>query len=398
MRLWLILKLLMVLLVAASLGYLLQQDSGVMLLAWNGYSITSTLWLGFGMLLLLALVLFLLSKVLQTKTGWQRWQQQRQYRQQLHANQQLQQGINLLLNDQFRQANKVLQRYQANSPVPWLNSLLTSHCLKQLQQEQQAMTILEQAGLQYPELRTLFTWQQIELLREEQPEKALAMAQNLLQQEPDNSLLLKQNLQLNLQLRDHRAAIGLLPRLLSSQDQTKEQLLLRLSKALIQGKLSLPLLQEKEQQALIQLSEKISVAKTPVILKAGLALALISQEQQQAAASLLQRSLKQEYNSQLVGIYGRLSIDGKKQQSLLNKWLEEHETDPELQLALARFHMRHEQWTDARQCLERAHGLGAEQALLELIRWAQLQQDQELLASLTAQHLEQLLSDLPPLK
>lgn len=397
MRLWSVLKLAILLLLAATFGFLIQQDSGLIVVAWNGVSLTTNLWLGLLLLLLGLGLLSLMARLLRSKRHWQHWQDKRQRLKQQQAQQWLQEGIVLLLNDRFAAALKKLQRSRAASTQGWLPLLLEAHCLKQLKQPEQAFARLQQGVDTGDGLALLFAWQQVELLRQDQPERALAMSQQLRQQQPDSPLLQKQSLQLNLQLRDHRAAIALLPSLLAQQGPVKEQLLHKVSQALIDGRLQLPELNDQEQQSLADLALQIPKDDAPLTIIHGLALALIGQGQQQPAAALLARTLKKRFTSPLVALYGGLPLAGNEQQRLLQKLLSAHESDGELQLAMARVLMRQSAWQDAREFLDRALALGASQAKLELLRWAQAQQDQALANELSQELVQAQLARLPSL-
>jgi HemY protein len=83
---------------------------------------------------------------------------------------------------------------------------------------------------------------------------------------------------------------------------------------------------------------------------------LIDQGEQAEAEKVIQRALKQQWDSRLVRLYGYVESDNPaKQLSRAEGWLSGHPNDPELLLCLGRLCARKELWGKARDYFERCY-------------------------------------------
>lgn len=402
MRLTLLVKVILLLSLAAGLGFLMRQDSGLMVLSWSGYSLSTSLWLGLLMAMLLYGLIRLLLNLMASQQWFSRLGRRFNRRQQRQAEAQTEQGILELLNDQHPVALKRLLKSATHSPLPWLNWLLAAYCARHIPEHEHALALLERAQNQYPRLEVLFALQQIEILKEDaQAERALAVAKKLHAAHPNNGLLLKQLLSLHLALGDHNAALAMIPQLLASQGRSKELLLRKLFSILVAGEFALPAnsLHPHQVTALRGLWSKFSKEqKQDPVMVEGLAIALGSQGLTDESLQVLREGLKLHWHSPLVRRYGLLPGNPDKQHKQLTQWHELHASDVQLQLALARVLMRQQLWGQCLQHLERAQSLAQLVEIdAEMYRLAERMQDPRLLQQQRQRLLEQQLANLPAL-
>jgi len=80
---------------------------------------------------------------------------------------------------------------------------------------------------------------------------------------------------------------------------------------------------------------------------------LVRLGEHEQAGQLLATLIREGWNQRLVYLYGDMqSVDAPAQQTLAERWLEQHPQDPVLLLSLAKISLRNQLWGKARSYLE----------------------------------------------
>ncbi len=97
------------------------------------------------------------------------------------------------------------------------------------------------------------------------------------------------------------------------------------------------------------------------------------------AAALIEKTLKKDWRSELVRLYGKIATsDPARQYQKAESWLPKHEDDADLMLALGRLALRSELWGQARSYLEMCISMnGPREAYCELARLLEHQGENE---------------------
>jgi HemY protein len=100
-----------------------------------------------------------------------------------------------------------------------------------------------------------------------------------------------------------------------------------------------------------------SLKKEPELLRGYLTF-LIEAKAHDEAGKFILKSLKQEWNSSLVRLYGLVETGNKSRQlARAESWLTDHARDAQLQLCLGRLSARNELWGKARDYFENSYRL-----------------------------------------
>lgn len=376
---------------------LIQSEPGYLLVAYGGYTIESSLWIG--LLLIAALVILLytalrmIHRLLASPGSLAFWVTSRRRRQ---AARLTNRGLMNFIEGNWKQSRRQLQRGARHSDAPSFNHLMAARASLQLEDRSQMRNDLEAA-----------------LMADSQAAPAVDLVQAELQ----------------LQASQYGRALASLDRAESSGSRTPQSLRLR-SKAMLglsdwEGLRTLmPELQKHAvlpAQELARLRRETGVRllevaagdlgdntltallrawkQTPADLQGDDAILhryvelLAGTEATEEAIGLIVRSLKKRWDPTLVGQFGRLSgEDPQRQLATAEGWLVDREEDPQLLLCLGRLAARQRLWGQARDYFERsiAADPGAE-ACAELGRLLAasgdyLQASKYFCAGLTLQH------------
>ena len=352
---------LLAIIVAATVGVMMTEHTGYVLLAWKGYRFESSLWVFLAIILVLGLVLYgvrLLLTMLLISAGvvnpWSSLNRRRRAR--IAA----EKGMLELAEGHWDSAERHLKHAAKDNPKPLVYLLGAAQAAERLGQSEQAELYLEQALERQPkaELAIALTHAELQWYRDDRfgaQQTLQAMHDNY----PNNKEVLER-LQHVLELQqDWPAVLALIPALRKAKTMTSAQLDDLERRAWI-GRIEQsselekdPLLAyEKLEAAWKHLSS--SLRHDPAIL-AAYSFELHRLGKNSEAEQLLRGALKQRLNNQLIELYGRIpGSDPAKQLKLAESWLSKEPDNPILLRCLARLSMQNELWGKARDYFERS--------------------------------------------
>jgi HemY protein len=269
----------------------------------------------------------------------------------------LTQGLVELSEGNWKVAEKSLMRHVQRSDTPLLNYLAAAKAAQQQGAHERRDRYLKLAHQSTPSADVAVGLTQAELqLSHEQLEQALATLQHLQSIAPHHAYVLKLLKDLYLRLEDWSQLQRLLPELGKRKVIDGEDL--RALETLVYRKIleRAELDPDPERLVLIWGGIPKKVRKEGELI-ADYARRLMDRERGELAEPLLRESLQQQWDEQLVELYGRVEgEDNAKQLSAAETWLKKRPENPALLLALGRLSLRGQLWGKARSYLEASIG------------------------------------------
>jgi HemY protein len=331
---------------------LVQQENGYFLLSYGPWTIEGSL-----LLLLLAgiiafTLLYLLIRILARMWGFPEslgaWWQQRGKR---RAHREMTTGLVELAEGNWRAAEKSLLRHVEKSTTPLLNYLAAARAAQQQKERDKRDRYLQLAHESMPKAGVAVGLTRAELqLEHDQTEQALATLRHLQGIAPHHPSVLKLLHGLYLQIEDWTELQRLLPELQKREVLSSTEW--RQLRLLVYRKLLERADQEPERLPLIWKGVPSEVRQEPEII-AEYASRLIKRQRWDLAEPILYKAIKREWSNPLVELYGQcMIVEGGNQLNKAESWLEWHETNPVLLLALGRLCLHNKLWGKARSYLE----------------------------------------------
>jgi HemY protein len=346
---WLLLAL-MALLASVTVALVALPDPGYVLLGYGKYSVETSLLVLLVLLGVLYLGLRLLAGLWHVPAKVQHWESQRH-------NQRLQRLFNGAVIDlaegRLERAERRLARVVKSHNAPLQAYLSAARVAGQTGADGRRDTYLELARQRNPgaEITVALTRAEI-LLSAAQLEQAQTVLTRLRNSAPRNSQVLQLLMQLYVQQQDWQQLRDLLPELRRSQvldDRQWQQLAVKVYRERV---LALSSTSDLE-----TLKKGWKQLPPPVQQDEGLLAVYIEQlvrlGEHEQAGQLLATLIREGWNQRLVYLYGDMqSVDAPAQQTLAERWLEQHPQDPVLLLSLAKISLRNQLWGKARSYLE----------------------------------------------
>jgi len=350
------LLILLVVAAAAALGMAIAQNSGYVLVAYQGFRFEASLWSTLALLATLWALFYGLRFLLGVFLGsiglvnpWSGLHRSRR------ARVSSEQGFFDLQEGRWAPAQKHLQRAAEQSEQPLMFYLGAAQAAQQLGQSEEADALLERALDSQPkaELAVALAHAELQAARGDQA-AALETLQIMHKRYPAQQQVLRKLVQRYQASADHSALLGLLPQLHKSKALAPQELanlevqswLGRLQAAAAQGTNALQSVNEAWQQISTSLHRQPELLLTycEVLLRLGA---------DDEAETLLRKAIKSGYDARLVRLYGLShSRDSGKQLQVAEGWLVQQPKDPLLLLSLGRLCLRCELWGKARDYLE----------------------------------------------
>lgn len=348
-----LLLLIIVIIGSVWLGLQMQRDSGYVLIAYRHWTVEMSMWIALAGIVITFIVLYtivkLLSKVIRLSSSIRHWQKRHRA---LAAHRLTKRGLLALAEGQWHKAEKHLIRSAKHSDMSLINYLAAAKAALEQGNETKRDHYLQEALASNPESQTAISLTQAQLqIDKQQWKQALATLTSLLKQAPDNSFAYKLLKQVYFQLNDWDNLIELLPQLhkyhlLPMSELNELELCVYCHKLQEASKLNLAQLHAIWRKIPRQLRNNISLVQCYSQL-------LIDLKQMDEAVILLQEAIKQQWESNLVRLYGLApSSTPDKQLRVAERWLAEHPNDPELLLCLGRLSIYNQLWGKARNYLE----------------------------------------------
>jgi len=350
----LIILIIVALLVGGLVGGLLAKDPGYVLLAYDHWSIETSLWL-FLIAWVFTYFLFRLSvqMVLALNRGQRAigtWSRQRHAK---NARTQMVKGLLLLSEGRWEEARKQLLKNVGYSDTPLVNYLAAACAANAQGLLELRDSLLQKADTTTPGSHQSVALVQAQLqIRAEQWEQALATLVGLREVVPEHPLMLKFLAQCYRQLGDAVALWELLPVLRRYKVLPAEELVN------LEAFCCLSLLRDEkflsEAGGAEKLWRKLSkdlradeafIARVAPILNQSDAAGL--------AERIVKEQLNRSWNDELILVYGQLlQADAEKQLVTAESWLKQRPNSAALLLTLGRLSMRIQAWAKAREYFE----------------------------------------------
>lgn len=351
---------LVTLLAAVLLALLLLRDPGYVLIAYDVWTVETSLSFFVVAVLLGYVVLYLLSRAVRglwRMPGRVRSWRRRQRRE--RARVAFDRGMLALSEGHWRQAERRLLRQVRGSDIPMLNYLGAARAAQHLGETERRDRYLHLAHETAPSTDLAVSLTQAELqIANHQLEQALATLTHLRGAEPNNSYVLGLLVRLYRELRDWSHLRSLLP------DLRRQQVLPREDVAELERRVHTELLDQATARHDVKgLRETWSQVPKPLQDEEELLSVyvrdLIELNQSAEAEPLLRGVLRSRWSDGLVYLYGLVQGDDPSRQlAAAEQWAKEHGKSPVLLLTLGRLSLRNRLWGKARIYLESSIGAG----------------------------------------
>lgn len=350
---------LLVLGVTIGFTLLAHRDPGYVLISYAGWSIESSLSLFLLILTISFAVLYFTIRLLSSTwrlpkrlTYWQR--KRRSIRSRLRTNR----GLIALAEGNWTKAERLLSRSAKASDTPLINYLGAARAAQKQDSELRRDQYLSQAYQSMPEAELAVGLTQADVqLSKGQTEQALATLRHLRTLAPKNTYVLYLLEKLYLKLQSWDDLSDLFPELRRYHVLEAEELV-ALEHQIHLKRLETP---NDSVERLQQLWHEVPNAlrhSPELVLSYAKQLKRFGAEEE--AETALRGYVKKEWEPQLIRLYGQVKgADLNQQLSIAERWLKEHEHNPELLLACGRICLHDKLWGKARSYLEASLGMDA---------------------------------------
>ncbi|MBU2985052.1 metal-dependent phosphohydrolase [Saccharophagus degradans] len=354
---------LILLCLGASLTYLVQHDTGYILISYGDTSVEMRFWFGvftFSIGLLLLWWCFGLIRRGLTAFGVSRswWSESKQKRAERHT----QRGLINFVEGNWRAAKKDLVGAAKLSDKPLVHYLAAARSAYELGEKEETRFLIQQAEKHAPEndLAVAISQARI-LLMEKQLEQCLAVLTRARANHGEHPVVLELLCRTTIQLRDWTTLVELLPLLAKYKVYDAEELAQLKLNAYLSRLQHLAATAKKEGDHVLIRDLHAFWDAAPKELKANEKLLfcyaheLIKAKLYDEAESILRAKLKKAWHPELVNLYGRSrTVKSKDQLTHAESWLKTHPEDAVLHLALGRIAIRNKLWGKARGYLEQS--------------------------------------------
>lgn len=350
---------------------LIETEPGYLLIAYGGYTVETSFWVGIVLIALVVLSLYtllrFLHRVMTSPRGMLNWAGARRLRQSARLTTR---GVISFTEGNWTRSRKQLLRGARYSESPLTNYLLAARASQRLRESDATDRYLTQAAESDPDARTAVVLTQAELqIQAKQYDRAV----ETLEQAQDGAGKHPYVLHLLYRAHDGRGDLDAMAALVPELRRNR-----------VAGPIELDDLEERVYDGLLERASARGVAdelktlwkRFPARLKDTDEVqlkyleALLACDEGPAVEKDIVRRLKKEWQPPLVDLYGRVPrSSAAKPLAIAQGWLKRHPDDPVLLLCLGRLAMVEREWSKAREYLERSHAqMPREEVCLELGR------------------------------
>ncbi|WP_439102297.1 heme biosynthesis HemY N-terminal domain-containing protein [Congregibacter sp.] len=350
---------------------LIETEPGYLLIAYGGYTVETSFWVGILLIATLVLLLYaslrFLHRLITSPANVLNWAGERRLRQSARLTGR---GTINFIEGNWAKSRKQLLRGAKYSESPLLNYLMAARASYRLQEPEAMSRQLMQAAESDLEAVIAVDLTQAELqLNDRQYEKALRTLETAKKNPGKHPQVLHLLCRAYDGLGDIEAMLTLLPLLrkhriggaLELDDLEARIHYDLLEQAAVTGDTELLKSRWKKYPGRLVDEESVQLHYLSALLRCD-EVATVERE--------IERRLKKNWRPALVSLYGRINREtAQKQLATAEAWLRKHDKDPDLLLCLGRLAMVERQWAKARDYLERSYATRAsEEACLELGR------------------------------
>lgn len=350
---------------------LIETEPGYLLIAYGGYTVETSFWVGItlitGVVFGLYLLLRLLARLISSPSSVLSWAGERRVHQSARLTSR---GLINFVEGNWSKARRQLLRGARYSESPLVNYLMAARASFRLQEPEAMRRYLTQAAESDQEAGIAVELAQAEMqLQAKQYEEALATLVRAKENAGKHPYVLHLLCLAYDGLGDIDAMAALLPELRKHQvagPVELDELEARvhhdlLEKAAVRGDFARVQASWKKYPARLKDDDEVLLKYYEAVLAC---------DEASVVEKDIVKRLKKQWRQSLVRFYGRIPREGaQKQLATAESWLKSHANDAELLLCLGRLAMAERQWGKAREYLEKSYGLHAsEEVCLELGR------------------------------
>ena len=355
--------LIIILLVGGSIGLAMKQDSGYVLIAFQGATLEMSLWVLVGLIISLYIAINLLLKMVWALS---------------HPNDSLSKltgnlgqkkalkstvrGMLELAGGNWVKAEKLLTTSAEKVSYPLLNYIGAAYAASELDEHERSKELLRRAHKSSPDAEFAISFVQSQLqLKQGHYEGALATLKRLHKMKPKHRQTLKMLVTVYTKLKDWDALQELTPTL-KKQGIFNDSNLLELEKNAFLALLEKLRFRQRTGQdtstletELTTIWKKLDAPDKDAEMQGLYASTLIEFGYQEKAEAFIRQSLNDNWSDSLVAIYGLLEgVSLKKSLATAETWIRRHPESAALYLAAGRICQRQKLWGKARDYYEKA--------------------------------------------
>lgn len=343
-----------ILLLAIWIGFLIHKDSGYVLVAYEGWTIETSLWVALVCLILFFLILYFLLRLIRNTrllgSKFQRWGYSRK---QNKSRKLTNLGLCEVAEGHWEKAETLLIKSAKDSNTPLINYLVAARAAQEQMADDRRDNYLRQAikSTSGSELAVGLTQAQLQI-NSKQWEQALATLKHLYQISPSHVFTLKLLHRVYLELQDWQQLYELLPALKKYKVLNEQKL------QSLEEKIYIALLAHHAKaqnfEQMQQLWKKLPKAwRHNPNIAATYVHYLIESGHDDQAISIIEDTLKKQWSPILVSLFG--NAKGSKESYQLKvgeSWLKKHPNEPELLICLGKLALRERFLGKAKQYFE----------------------------------------------
>jgi len=362
---------LLALLAGVGIVALIETEPGYLLIAYGGYTVETSFWVGIVLIatviLLLYTLLRFLHRLISSPASVLNWAGARRLRQSARLSNR---GLISFIEGNWARARKQVLRGARHSDSPLLNYLLAARASERLHETEAMQRYLVQAAEIEPDAAVAVDLTRAELqLNGKNYEAALASLERARRSVGKQPYVLHLLFRIYDGMGDGEAMADLLPDLRRHRvagpvelDDLEERVYAALlERATVRGDADELQALWKRYPARLRETQAVQIAYLE---------ALAACDEVAAVEKEIVRRVRKDWQPALVDLYGRMArTSAARQLSVAEGWLKQHASDPVLLLCLGRLAMVEREWGKARDYLERSHAQQpSEEACLELGR------------------------------
>lgn len=343
-----------ILLASVWVGVQLKDDPGYLLIAYQHWTIETTLWVAI-ILCIVAFCLFhtlllLAHWIVRLPASWRLWLAKR--RGQI-AQAKTRQGLIEFSEGYWQEAKNHLIKALPDTDTPLLNYLTAARAAQEMGDNKLRDDYLREAQQSMPEAKIAVELTQAQLqLANRQWEQALATLRHLQDLAPHHPYVLKLLMHLYEEVKDWPQLIALLPTLKRNHVITEDKFERLQKHAYLQS--ILDLIKQNQPLALEKLINDLpkTLIYDPALMTAY-SHYLLNQHEDMKAEALLRRCLRKQFSEELITVYGLIKSNDS-QLSFAETILKDHAHSAPLFLCLGRLSMSEQLWGKAKTYFEKS--------------------------------------------
>ncbi|QLH42018.1 MAG: heme biosynthesis protein HemY [Coxiellaceae bacterium] len=343
----------LILLASVWLGLAIHKDPGYVLVAYQHWSMETTLWFAVLAMLVLFIVMSILFRLIKgTSSLPLRLRLWAKHRQASKASRLTDRGLCQFAEGDWQTAERNLIRGAKHTETPLINYLAAASAAQLQGEFEKRDSYLSKAHQSNPRAEIAIGLTQAQLqLAAKQWELALATLRHLQQLAPRHGHVLLLLKRVYVELRDWQSLQPLLPELNKRKllkpkeyEQLEQQVYAALLEAAIKSGIS-----DQVNKVWDSMPSNVHLQPDILILYTNY---LVKDLQATKAEALLRDAIKKNWQPSLVNQYGLIPADTAKQLGQAEGWLKTHMNDPDLLLCLGRLCIREKLWGKARDYLQ----------------------------------------------